>query len=267
MLQRLWMYIRLYLLRQVLNLQAGLEYKLDFVIGNAATITGQVTGIAFIWVIFQRVGDLNGWTLPEIMLIYGMAALPYGLFELLFNGLWGLTYHIRFGSLDEYMVRPGGPLFWIMSDATAMHGFGNAFTGIVIISLASHRLGFFWTIGRIAFLSSATICGIVIYTAVNLITASLSFWLVGTRTSIMFMVQRFRDFACYPLTIYSRPLRALLLWVVPFGFAGFVPAAALLKPESYLNLAFVLFPASVCIFVIAYAVWRMGVSHYTSTGS
>lgn len=90
-------YLKLYGLLWTQNVQSKMEYKLDFLLGNLATILGQIVGIAFVWVIFQRIGDLNGWSLPEIMLIYGIAALPYGLCELLFNGLWKLTYFIRMG--------------------------------------------------------------------------------------------------------------------------------------------------------------------------
>ena len=92
--------IRLYIFRQSLNLRADLEYKVNVIVANLASILGQIVGIAFVWVIFENIGDLGGWTLPQIMLIYGMAALPYGLFEVLFNGLWYLVHHIREGFRD-----------------------------------------------------------------------------------------------------------------------------------------------------------------------
>ena len=150
-------YVRLFLRRQTLNVQAQMEYKLDFVLGNSATILGQTAGIAFVWILFQRIGNLNGWTLPQIMLIYGVSALPYGLFELTFNGLWGLNHHIRTGSFDEFAIRPGGALFWILSDGIALHGIGTTATGIVIIAIASRDLAFAWTIERITFLTYSTI--------------------------------------------------------------------------------------------------------------
>lgn len=260
-------YISLFILRMKQNLQAKIEYKFDFLLGNIATIIGQIGGIAFIWVIFQRIGDMNGWILPQIMMIYGIAALPFGLFELLFNGLWGLTRRVRMGDFDEYLVRPMGPLFWILSDEVAVHGFGNAVSGIVIIVMASFQLEFTWTIGRLLFLAGATISGIVIYTSINLITASMSFWVVGMGSSIMYLVQRFRDFTRYPLTIYSLPLRIVLLWILPFGFAGFVPSAILLQTSRYAEYGLFLPVVSIGIAAIAYTVWRLGLTKYQSTGS
>ena len=44
--------VGLYLLRQRLNIQAKMEYKLNFVLGNLATVLGQVSGIALIWILF-----------------------------------------------------------------------------------------------------------------------------------------------------------------------------------------------------------------------
>ena len=249
------------------NIQSKMEYKFDFVLGNITTVLGQVIGIAFVWVIFQRIGDLNGWTLPQIMLIYGIAALPYGLFELLFNGLWYLNNHIRMGTFDEYMIRPGGPLFFILSESTATHGLGNFLTGLVIIIKASHDLSLSWSFGNISFLVLTTICSTVIYTSINMITATMSFWFVGTRTSIMFMVQRFRDFSRYPLSIYSMPIRILLTWIIPFAFTSFFPATFLLHREEY-SLFVCLIPVMTAVFLlIAYGFWRLGLNKYQSTGS
>ena len=109
-------YLKLYGLLWMQNLQTNMEYTFDFLIGNLAVVIGQIVGIAFVWVIFQRIGDLNGWSLPEIMFMYGLAALPFGVCELLFNGLWKLTRFIRMGEFDRLLVRPVGPLFFILSE-------------------------------------------------------------------------------------------------------------------------------------------------------
>ena len=244
-----------------------MEYPLDFLLGNSATIIGQVTGIAFVWVIFRRVGDINGWSLSQMVMVYGVSAIPFGLCELLFNGLWGLTYKIRLGDFDEYLIRPTGPLLWILSDEVAIHGFGNAITGVVIVVIASFRLNFVWTLGRIVLLAWTTICGVALYASINLITSSLSFWFVGTRSSIMYMVQRLRDFTRYPISIYALPLRILLLWVVPFAFTGFVPSAALLDLSRYARFLVFLPFVTIAMITIATVVWRLGLKRYQSTGS
>lgn len=260
-------YIRLYATMQAQNLQTRMEYKLDFLLGNVAAVLGQGVGIGFVWVIFQRIGDLGGWTLPQLMLLYGTAAMPYGLFELLFNGVWLFGARVRMGTFDEFMIRPVGPLFFVLSEATAAHGWGNFLTGVLIIVKASLDLGFVWSASRLAFLAGATVCGVVLYLSINLITATASFWLVGTGSSLMFMVQRLRDFSRYPLSIYSMPIRILLTWVVPFGFAGFYPSTILLGMGAYSAHGYLIPVVTVAFLLLAYGFWRLGLNHYQSTGS
>jgi ABC-2 type transport system permease protein len=244
-----------------------MEYKVDFILGNVATILGQVAGIAFVWVIFQSIGDLNGWILPQIMLIYGIAALPFGLMELFFNGPWALHHYIRRGDFDRLMVKPIGPLFFLLSSHAALHGLGDFFTGVVIIAKASSDLGFQWTAANLGFMAVAVVCGTIIYVSINLITATTSFWFIGSSVSIMYLVHKLRDFSAYPLTIYARPIRILLTWIVPFAFTSFFPATFLLGQAAYRFFIFLIPVMSVAFLGLAYGFWRIGLNQYQSTGS
>ncbi|MFC1975212.1 ABC transporter permease [Chloroflexota bacterium] len=260
-------YIKLYFMRWAQGVQAQMEYKVDFILGNITTILGQIVGIAFVWVIFQSIGDLNGWSLPQIMLIYGLAALPYGLVELFFDGLWGLNYSVRLGEFDRLMIRPIGPLFFVLSSRVALHGLGNFFTGVVIIIMASNDLGLSWNAVNIGFLFLGVVCGTIIYLSINLITATTSFWFIGSSVSIMYLVHKLRDFSAYPLTIYARPIQILLTWIVPFAFTSFFPATFLLGQEAYRRFVFLIPVMSVAFFGLAYGFWRIGLNQYQSTGS
>ncbi len=260
-------YLRLYALYFSRNIQGKMEYKLDFLLGNLASILGQIVGIAFVWVLFGRIGDLNGWTLPEIMLIYGFAALPYGLFEVFLNGVWRLGYMVNLGHFDLCLTRPISPLLLVVTEDSATHGFGTFVTGMVIVVTASRMLDLEWTLPLVLFAALAVGCGTLIYLSVNLITATCSFWFQGGRTSIMFMVQRLRDFANYPLTIYTAPIRILLSWVIPFGFAGFYPATLFLGRDEFTAYVYLVPVVALLFFALAYGFWRLGLTRYQSTGS
>ena len=260
-------YIKLYFISWSQSLQAQMEYKLDFMVGNLATILGQIVGIAFVWVIFQNIGDLNGWTLPEIMLMYGLAALPFGLLELFFDGLWGLNFLIRMGEFDRYLVRPVGPLFLVLSDRAATHSVGNFLSGVVIIAIASGQLGLTWSVGNIGFVVLAVACGVVIYLSINIVTATSSFFFVGSGTAIMFLVHSLRNFSSYPLNIYARPIQMLLIWIVPFAFTSFFPATHLLQRDEFRIFVYLIPVVPLVIFALAYGLWRMGLNQYQSTGS
>ncbi len=260
-------YIRLYWIMWIQGIQAQIEYKSSFIIGNVATILGQVTGIALVWVLFQKIGHLNGWSLPEIMLIYGIAALPYGFFELFFNGVWSLNRYIRMGDFDRLLVRPGSSLFFILADQPMLHGLGNIATGTVIILLASRQLDIRWDMCNLLILGFMVAWGTLIYISINTITACTSFWFVASGTNFLYLGQRFRDFTVYPLDIYASPLRILLTWVIPFAFTSFFPSTYFLDRDDYRVFVYLIPVIAVLFFGIASFVWRIGVNRYESTGS
>ena len=260
-------YLKLYWLMWLQGIQSQMEYKFNFILGNLTTILGQVTGIAFVWVIFQRIGDLNGWTLPEIMLIYGIAALPYGLFELFFNGVWSVGRFVRQGEFDMLLTRPVGSLFFVLGDQVMLHGIGNFGTGLVIIALASQQLGLQWSALNIVLLSLMVLCGTIIYISINTMTASMNFWFVGMGNTVLYMGQRFRDFTVFPLDIYVVSLRILLTWLIPFAFTSFYPATYFLGRTDYTFFIMALPIVTALFFGLACLVWRVAINRYESTGS
>jgi ABC-2 type transport system permease protein len=165
------------------------------------------------------------------------------------------------------MVMPVGPLIFVLTLDAATHAFGTLFTGLVIIARASSELNLNWNAFNVVILVLMVGFGTMIYVAVNLITATLSFWFVGSRTSIMFMVQRFRDFASYPLPIYAVPIQVLMTWIVPFAFAGFFPATFFLEQREFSLYVYSIPLVSVVFLGLAYAFWRTGLNAYQSTGS
>ncbi len=260
-------YVRLYWMMWLQGIQSQMEYKSSFIIGTIATILGQVTGIAFVWVLFQKIGDLNGWSLPEIMLIYGIAALPYGLFELFFNGIWSLNRYVRMGDFDRILVRPGSSLFFILGDQPMLHGLGDIATGIAIIVLASRSLDIQWHLGNLLLLMLMVACGTLIYISINTITGCSSFWFVASGTNLLYLGQRFRDFTVYPLDIYTVPLRLLLTWGIPFAFTSFFPATYFLGHLRYQYFVYLIPVVAFLLFGVAISIWRIGVNQYESTGS
>jgi ABC-2 type transport system permease protein len=81
-----------------------------------------------------------------------------------------------------------------------------------------------------------------------------------------------QDFTRYPISIYSRGVRIVLTFVLPFAFMNYFPAAYFLQKADagmYLNPAIgLLTPAIGLAWVAAsYAFWKTGLSHYQGTGS
>src|SRR5699024_3165247 len=84
-----------------------------------ADVTGQVlivcTGILGLWVILSYVSTLVGVGMVQVAVVYGLGALAFGLADLLFGEIDGLSAHIRSGKLETLLIRPVPVLLQISS--------------------------------------------------------------------------------------------------------------------------------------------------------
>lgn len=259
-------YIYLYIEFFKQNAKTMLEYKTDFVIGIVSTFINQFYGIFFVWVIFENIKQIHGWTFYEITFVYGLLTMAKGLDMIFFDNLnsLGLEY-VREGTFDIFMIRPISPLFQLVASYMQQDGIGLLLLGGIVIakSLAELKitLGFFDIIMLIIFVIS----GAAIISAINLITSTTGFKTINSYI-ITSSINSFQDFALYPVLIYPKFISFFLTWIIPYAFVSFYPADYFLH-KGYYNYAAVTPVVAVILWVIALKIWRFGLRHYESTGS
>jgi len=258
-------YLRLYPWFVTQNLQGKAEYKLDFWLGVFGSLMMQASGIVFIWVVFTRIPDLNGWSFYQVAFIYGLAALPKGLTELFCDGVWYLPSMVRLGELDRLLVRPLNPLYHLLADKVETHGLGHLIVGGLVMAEASRQLSLSWDAVRLAYLLLAVVCGALLYLSVNLCSVCLVFWTTELRGAPL-LPYSFSEFAKYPITIYPRWIQAIITWLLPFAFTSFFPATYLLGQESWWAFACLLPVVTTVFLAIAYCLWRHGMNRYQGVG-
>ncbi|MEQ8197681.1 MAG: ABC-2 family transporter protein [Clostridiaceae bacterium] len=260
-------YVNLYIKFLQQYLKILMEYKVDFFIGLFGFFVVQATGIAFLYIIFQKVPYLNGWSYEQILFIYGFAQLPRGLDHMLTDNLWLLSGRIIVrGEFDRYLLRPVNPLFQLIAERFQPDAFGELVVGISLIIVSVSRLQLHFGILSIMAFIFAVICGAVIYTSIKLFFASFAFWLKFSQ-SILFMNYMLSDFAKYPISIYSKLIQSLLTFVVPFAFTAFFPASFFVGKMDMATAILGTFTAACLTFAAAYTTWLFGISTYESSGS
>ena len=70
------------------------QSKADFFIGLCGFFLTQITGIAFLYLVFEQIPVLADWSLDQLIFIYGFAQLPRGIDHLLTDYLWLLAWRI-----------------------------------------------------------------------------------------------------------------------------------------------------------------------------
>ncbi|MBP7211339.1 ABC-2 family transporter protein [bacterium] len=259
-------YIKLYIEFFKQNLKTMLEYKTDFVIGVFSTLITQFYGIFFVWVIFENIKQIHGWTFYEITFVYGLLTLAKGIDMFFFDNLHALGYeYVRGGKFDIFMIRPISPLFQLVASYTQQDGLGLFILGIIVVAKSLAELGITLDFAHIMLLVLFVISGAGIISAINLIFATTGFKTTNSYI-VMSSINSFQEFAFYPIAIYPKFIGFILTWIIPFAFTSFYPADFFLH-KGEMDLSFLTPVIAVVLWVVALRVWRWGLDNYTSTGS
>ncbi len=259
-------YLKLYWYFLSQRFKILMEYRVNFLIGATSTMFMQAAGLLAIWVIMSQIPSLNGWTLNEVLLIYGLITLSESITHMFADNLWTVGWqYIRTGEFDRFLVRPIDPLFHLLADRFCHDGIGNFLVGGALVMTSMSQLGVAWTLLHVVYLIIAVLSGGAIFIALNLITATSAFWVMDSipATRIVFSTH---EFAKYPLTIYPRAIGIMMTWLIPYGFASFYPASYLLGRDIG-ALAWLAPVVATAMLFIAYRVWLFGLRHYSGTGS
>lgn len=244
-----------------------MEYRIDFLTGAFSFIIDQVVGIGFIFIIFSQIPELAGYTLDQIVFIYGFSLIPKGLDHMFTDNLWSVGYFIvQKGDFDKYLTRPINPLFHIIAEKFQIDAAGELIMGIILVCISAGSAGVVFTPLSVVLLIVAIIFASLIYTSIKLGTAALAFWIKvsGQVTQVFYMTN---EFAKYPTTIYSDFIRTVITYIVPFAFTGYYPCVYLFTGENPLfNIGGVVIVSSV-LMMIALTIWNRGLKAYESAGS
>lgn len=259
-------YLRLYGAFLGQSLKRLLEYRVNFMIGAASTVAIQGAGLLTLWVVMAQVPSLNGWSLSEVLLIYGLLTLSLSINHMFADNLWTVGWsYIRTGQFDRFLVRPIDPLFHLLADRFCHDGVGNFLVGAALVSTAWAGLAIPVTALNLAYLAVAVLSGGAIFIALNLITAVSAFWIMES-IPVTQVVFNTHEFAKYPLSIYPQAVGVLLTWLIPYGFASYYPASFLLGRDAG-PLVWLAPLVAAALMAVAYRVWKFGLRHYSSTGS
>jgi len=248
------------------NAKTMIEYKTDFVIGIISTFINQFYGIFFVWVIFENIKQIHGWTFYEITFVYGLLTMAKGIDMFFFDNLYSLGFeYVRDGSFDIFMIRPLSPLFQLVASYMQQDGIGLLLLGAIVIARSLQELHIVLGPLHILFLIIFVISGAAIISAINLMTATLGFKTVNSHI-IMSSVSSLQDFALYPILIYPKFIGFILTWIIPYAFASFYPADYFLRKGYQMYSIFTPIVA-ILLWVVAIKVWKIGLKNYSSTGS
>lgn len=260
-------YCRLYKVLVSQFFKVILQSKVDFFIGLVGFLLTQIMGIVFLYLVFGQIPSLQGWTLDQLIFIYGFAQIPRGIDHLLTDNLWLVAYWMVIdGDFDRYMLRPMNVFFQVICEKLQPDALGELLVGIIlVITSLSKGVLVLDAIHGLLFVVSI-LAGAVIYTSIKLFFTSLAFW-VKQSGPFLQVAYELADFAKYPTEIYAKGIRLIITWVIPFAFVAYLPASYFLMGRGALETIGVECVIAVVFWIIAYRLFQYGTTKYESAGN
>ncbi|MBP3486769.1 MAG: ABC-2 family transporter protein [Roseburia sp.] len=260
-------YLRLYRILITQFLKTIMQSKVDFLMGLLGFFFNQILGIAFLYLVFEQIPSLQGWTLDQLIFIYGFAQIPRGIDHLFTDNIWLVAWRLVInGDFDRYMLRPMNIFFQVIAEKLQPDALGELLVGTILV-VSSLSKGIVITDALHAALFVVSIfAGAVIYTSIKLFFAALAFW-IKISGPFLQVAYEMADFAKYPTEIYAKGIRFLITWVIPFAFVAYLPASFFLKTGTSAWVIGVECGIAVVFWCIAYAVFNRGTHVYESAGN
>lgn len=262
--------VRVYLALLGAAWRSEAQYRGNVFIMALGGLALQCTGFAFIWVVIDSFGAIEGWTLPEVAFLYGLRLTAHAVHLVPFNQVFNTDGVLIQGEFDRYLVRPFSPLLQLMTRRFALTCLGDLAGGVVLLVAASTLVDVDWSAVAIGYLVLAVLGGALVSAAVQIFASALAFRFLSTRSLRFLLDQVFLLAGGYPMKVFPAALRFGLTFVVPLAFVAYLPATVLLDRSAELSvqpwLARAAPAVGLLLFVAAWRFWKAQTKHYSSSG-
>jgi ABC-2 type transport system permease protein len=262
----------LYLRYVSISLRSQMQYRVSFLMQAFSQFL--ITGSEFLGLaaVFQRFGQIKGWTLPEVGLFYGIISLAFAIAEALPRGFDRFGQLVQSGDFDRVLLRPRSAAFQILGQEFQLMRVGRLVQGLMVLTWATRVLHIAWSVQKIVLLIAAILGGACLFSGLFILQATICFWTVDSIEMVNCTTYGGVEAAQFPLTIYKPWFREIFVFLIPLATINYLPAHAILgRNETTLGAPLWTQYASplvgVAFLFLSLLVWRLGVRHYRSTGS
>lgn len=248
-------------------MKSRLIYKADFVLGFTSQLINLVLSVAFLSLLFTQVENIQGWSFNEILLLAGFSGFVLNLHHIFFFAPYALGEdYIISGKLDRYFVRPLNMLFQVFARYISDDNISKLIANLAITFYAAAQIGLTFEPAMIFYALAAIVSGVMVLGSMFVTFGTTAFW-TGRSKAVFWLFFRISDFRKYPYSIFSQPIKIILVTLVPIAFTSFFPVTYLLGMEQWWRWQIASIIVGPVLYLLAYRFWRKGLSNYSSTGS
>jgi ABC-2 type transport system permease protein len=238
------------------NLKSVTALRGSFLLSMTFMALNNTTFFVFWWLLFGRIGNLRGWHVQDVELLFGVSAAGFGLMQGTVGGAMHLARFVDDGSLEPLLVQPKPTLLYALGCRSQASGFGDMASGVAFMVLSGYLS---WGSAPRAALCVLVSC--LAFTAVCVALGSLAFWMKKSETLSRQLLDIVITFSLYPEPLFDGGLKLLLFTLVPAGFASYLPADVV-RGAGAAELCFMLGGCAL-LCAISMRIFRTGLRRYT----
>jgi ABC-2 type transport system permease protein len=248
-----------------------MAYPASFLMGMLGQLLATGIEFAALWMLFDRFGSLQGWTLGEVALFYGLAHCGFALCDFVGAGFDQAGELIRRGELDRLLLRPRSTVLQMLAFDFPLRRCGRLLQGLAVLIWAICWGGA--GIEPIAWLLIPLIvCAAgMLFLGLLVLQATLSIWTVQTLELVNCTTYGGVFAAQHPFAIYGTLFRWFFTAIVPLACVLYWPVLIVLGRGDPLGaphwIGWLTLWAGPLFFGLTLVIWSQGLRRYTSCGS
>jgi ABC-2 type transport system permease protein len=259
-------YLRIYRKIMTQDIKSKMSYRADFIISTIGMIFTNVAGFVSFWILFRNFPSIKGWSYHEMLFLYGFSLISLTPVQCLFDNNWSLRINVYSGDFIKYCFRPINMFFYYQSEVFDIKGLGQFAFGIGTLVYSWNKIGLAASPLNIAKVAVFIITASLIMIALQNAAAATCFWIQNS-FYVLDLVYRFRDYAKYPVTIFSPVFRFVFTFIMPIAFIAYYPSLVVLRADDVPVLSWLSPLIGMIFFWLSYKFWMYGASRYNGTGS
>ena len=164
------------------QIRSQMQYRTSFLLEVFGTGLTTLLEYASIALVFDRFGNLGGWTLGQVALLYGWAELSFGIMDLLFSGFdpGNFGRQVRLGRLDQLLLRPINIEAQILGSEFVLRRIGKIVVGVGILISGLGLTEIAWTTPKAGLFIGVIIGQIFFFGGLFIVGATITFWTVDS---------------------------------------------------------------------------------------
>lgn len=238
------------IMRQMVNKVTFITNILFMILNNASFILQWI-------ILFSLKNEIGGYTIKEVILLWGLAASVFGISHILFYKAFEMPDLIINGKLDSFLVQPKNVLLSVITSDTSISAIGDLIYGYICLIIYGI------TLKNFILFTIFSITGAIILTAFVTIVGSLCFWIVRADTLTDSLTNIMINFATYPGTIFKTGIKVILYTLIPVGIANYLPVDLMLNFDLASFIYIIGF--TIAITLLAFYIFHKGLKRYSSS--